>query len=79
MRLISDDNYIKCDELIKTANELYYNLAFVVTDDKKIFKEDLNYIESMNKYINKYEFYKEKQIKQYIKDLEEYQNLYMVF
>ena len=50
-----------------------------MADDKKIFKEDLNYIESMNKYINKYEFYKEKQIKQYIKDLEEYQNLYMVF
>jgi hypothetical protein len=75
MRLTSDDQYIKCNNLIKTANELYEKFALVVADDKQIFKEDLNYIQSMNNYINNYEFYKEKQIKQYIRDLEEYQKL----
>jgi len=43
------------------------------SDNKnKLFKEDLNYIESMNKYINSFQYYKEIQIKQYIIDLHEY-------
>lgn len=71
MRLIIDDQYINCDELIKEANELYQ--TFMKSDNKnKLFKEDLNYIESMNKYINSFQYYKEKQIKQYIIDLNEY-------
>jgi hypothetical protein len=71
MRLIIDDQYINCDELIKEANELYQ--TFMKSDNKnKLFKEDLNYIETMNKYINSFQYYKERQIKQYIIDLHEY-------
>ena len=71
MRLTINDQYINCDELIKEANELYQ--TFMNCDNKtKLFKEDLNYIESMNNYINSYQNYKEKQIKQYIIDLHEY-------
>jgi hypothetical protein len=62
---------IYCDELIKEANELYQ--TFMKSDNKnKLFKEDLNYIETMNKYINSFQYYKERQIKQYIIDLHEY-------
>jgi hypothetical protein len=43
------------------------------SDNKtKLFKEDINYIETMNKYINSFQYYKERQIKQYIIDLHEY-------
>jgi len=71
MRLIINDQYINCDDLIKEANELYQ--IFMKSNNKnKLFKEDLNYIESMNKYINSFQYYKEKQIKQYIIDLNEY-------
>lgn len=71
MRLTINDQYINCDELIKEANELYQ--TFMKCDNKtKLFKEDLNYIESMNNYINSYQNYKEKQIKQYIIDLHVY-------
>jgi hypothetical protein len=71
MRLTINDQYINCDDLIKEANELYQ--IFMKSDNKnKLFKEDLNYIESMNKYINSFKYYKEKQIKQYIIDLHEY-------
>ena len=71
MRLIINDQYINCDDLIKEANELYQ--IFMKSNNKnKLFKEDLNYIESMNKYINCFQYYKEIQIKQYIIDLHEY-------
>jgi hypothetical protein len=71
MRLTINDQYINCDDLIKEANELYQ--IFMKSNNKnKLFKEDLNYIESMNKYINSFQYYKEKQIKQYIIDLNEY-------
>ena len=71
MRLIINDQYINCDDLIKEANELYQ--IFMKSNNKtKLFREDLNYIESMNKYINSFQYYKEKQIKQYIIDLNEY-------
>ena len=71
MRLIINDQYINCDDLIKEANELYQ--IFMKSNNKtKLFREDLNYIESMNKYINSFKYYKEKQIRQYINDLHEY-------
>ena len=71
MRLIINDQYINCDDLIKEANELYQ--IFMKSNNKtKLFREDLNYIESMNKYINSFQYYKEIQIKQYIIDLHEY-------
>ena len=71
MRLIINDQYINCDDLIKESNELYQ--IFMKSNNKnKLFKEDLNYIESMNKYINSFQYYKEIQIKQYIIDLHEY-------
>ena len=71
MRLTINDQYINCDDLIKEANQLYQ--IFMKSDNKtKLFKEDLNYIESMNKYINSFQYYKEIQIKQYIIDLHEY-------
>ena len=67
MKKSTTDLYINCDDLIKEANILY-NLA----KNKELYKDDLFYIESMNKYINSYEKFKEHQIKQYITDLEEY-------
>ena len=71
MRLTINDQYINCHDLIKEANELYQ--IFMKSNNKnKLFKEDLNYIESMNKYINSFKYYKEKQIRQYINDLHEY-------
>jgi hypothetical protein len=71
MRLTINDQYINCDDLIKEANQLYQ--IFMKSDNKtKLFKEDLNYIESMNNYINSFKYYKEKQIRQYINDLHEY-------
>ena len=67
MRLLINDLYIKCDDLIKDANILY-NIAI----NKQLHKDDILYITSMNKYINSYENYKESKIKQYIQDLNEY-------
>ena len=67
MRLLISDLYIKCDDLINDANILY-NIAI----NKKLDKDDILYITSMNKYINSYENYKESKIKQYIQDLNEY-------
>ena len=68
MRLLISDLYIKCDDLIKDANILY-NIAI---KKETLYKDDVLYIISMNKYINTYENFKELQIKQYIKDLNEY-------
>ena len=71
MRLLSTDLYIDCYDLIKEANILYETAR-----QKQMHAADKNYIESMNKYINTYERFKEKQIKQYITDLQEYIKLY---
>ncbi len=67
MRLLINDLYIKCDDLIKDANILY-NIAI----NKELHNDDILYITSMNKYINSYENYKQSKIKQYIQDLNEY-------
>ncbi len=71
MRLLSTDLYIDCDDLIKEANELYQEARH-----KQMHVADLNYIESMNIYINTYDKFKQRQIKQYIKDLHEYIQTY---
>ena len=70
MRILSNDLYIDCNDLIEEANILYDILKQQKYND--LHKADLNYIETMNKYINTYEKFKEKQIKQYITDLNEY-------
>ena len=70
MRILNTDLYIDCYDLIQEANILYE-----IAKEKEIYKADLNYIESMNKYINTYDKFKEKQIKQYITDLKEYINI----
>jgi hypothetical protein len=66
MIILKDDLYINCDILILEANEIY----------KEIKKENKNdyiyYFESMNKYINTYTYFKEKQIKEYIKEMKDY-------
>jgi len=67
MHLLESDLYINCNELINEANILYNEAK-----QKKINIDDLYYIQSMNHYINKYEKFKEKQIRQYITDLKEY-------
>lgn len=67
MRLLETDLYIDCNDLIQEANKLYEEAKY-----KELYKDDIYYIESMNKYINTYEKFKEKQIKQYITDLKEY-------
>jgi hypothetical protein len=67
MQLLITDLYIDCDELIKEANALYR-----IAIQKELNKDDLLYIESMNRYINSYEKYKEKTIRTYINDLREY-------
>jgi hypothetical protein len=67
MKLLKDDLYINCDELIKEANLLYE-----ITKNKKLHELDKYYINDMNKYINKYQLFKERQIITYIRDLKEY-------
>ena len=67
MRILTSDLYIECNDLIQEANELYEIVKY-----KELYKDDIYYIESMNKYINTYDKFKEKQIKQYIKDLKDY-------
>lgn len=64
MQLLITDLYIDCDELIKEANALYH-----IAIQKELNKDDLLYIESMNRYINSYEKYKVKTIRTYIEDL----------
>lgn len=64
MRILKEDEYINCDELIKEANALYERAL------KKEGNNDYkNYFMSMNTYINKYEKFREKLIKIYIEDL----------
>jgi len=67
MLLLTTDLYINCNELIKEANILYSNVEY-----RNLYKDDLYYIQSMNRYINTYKNFKEKQIKQYITDLKDY-------
>jgi len=67
MRILSSDLYIDCNDLIQEANKLYQEAK-----EKELYKDDIYYIESMNKYINSYDKFKEKQIKQYITDLKDY-------
>jgi hypothetical protein len=67
MKLLVEDLYINCDELIKEANLLYE-----IAKNKNLLKLDKYYIDDMNRYINKYQLFKQHQIKTYIKDLKEY-------
>lgn len=67
MRILNTDLYIDCYDLIKEANILYQ-----IAKKKELYKDDILYIECMNKYINSYDKFQEKQIKQYITDLKEY-------
>jgi hypothetical protein len=67
MLLLTTDLYINCNELIREANILYNTV-----DYRNLYKDDLYYIQSMNRYINTYKNFKEKQIKQYITDLKDY-------
>jgi len=66
MRILKEDEYINCDELIKEANELYKTAW-----KKEMSNDDRQYLISMNKYINKYQKFREKLIKTYIEDLNE--------
>lgn len=69
MKITENDKYINCDDLKQQANNLYNILG----DNKnKLNKIDVFYIDDMNKYLNNYDTFKEHQIKQYIKDLQEY-------
>ncbi len=70
MKLLSDDLYINCENLIEQANILYY----IVKIKDILPKEDVYYIEDMHRYINKYKLFKERQVKQYITDLNGYIN-----
>lgn len=65
MKLGIDDEYINCSELIQEANNLY-ELASQLPNMNNDYRE---YLISMNKYINKYENFREKMIKTYIEDL----------
>lgn len=69
MRIETNDMYIDCQELIIEANDVYKEIE---NDYNRLHTEDILYIESMNRYINNYEKFKEKQIKQYIEDLKKY-------
>ena len=67
MRILSSDLYIDCYDLIQEANILYEIAKY-----KDLYKDDILYIDTMHKYINSYDKYKEQQINQYIIDLKEY-------
>ena len=58
------DDYINCDDLIKEANELYE-----IALKKELNNDYKNYFNSMNNYINTYQTFREKLIKEYIEDL----------
>lgn len=61
------DEYINCSELIKEANYLYE-----IAIKKELNNDYKEYLISMNKYINKYENFREKLIIRYIEDLREF-------
>ena len=62
--ILKEDNYINCNILIKEANELYETAW-----KKEMSNDDRLYLISMNKYINKYQTFRERMIKEYIDDL----------
>lgn len=66
MKILKEDEYVNCSELIKEANDLY-KLAI----EKEMSNDNRLYLISMNKYINKYQKFREKLIKTYIEDLNE--------
>lgn len=66
MKILKEDEYINCSELIKEANDLY-KLAI----EKELSNDNRLYLISMNKYINKYQNFRKKMIKTYIEDLNE--------
>jgi hypothetical protein len=66
MKLGIEDFYIYCDEIFKKANELCLQAI-----QKDLSFDNREYINSMNRYINKYTKYREKIIKNYIDDLKE--------
>jgi hypothetical protein len=66
MKLGIEDLYIDCDENIKIANELYLQAI-----QKDLSFDNKEYINSMNRYMNKYTKYRERMIKNYIDDLKE--------
>lgn len=67
------DDYINCSELIKKANYLY-EIAI-----KQNLDNDIKlYLISMNKYINKYHYFRENLILTYIDDLRDYINLCLI-
>ncbi len=67
MHILSSDLYIHCSELIEKANKIYDKAK-----EKEMHGDDTYYIESMKK--NSYEKYKERQIKQCIKDIRSIHN-----
>lgn len=71
MRNTEKDIYIKCDDLRNEANKFYKLLG---NKKEELNELDYYYIEDMNKYLNKYDRFKEHQIKNYINDLKEYIN-----
>ena len=70
MKLLEQDLYINCDSLIKQANLLYSTV-----NRAKLHKDDLYYVDDMNRYLNEYERFKEYQVQQYITDLNDYRLL----
>jgi hypothetical protein len=64
MKLGIEDLYIDCDDLIIEANKLY-----LIAIKKNLSFDNLEYINSINRYINKYSKFREKIIKNYIEDL----------
>jgi len=66
MKILIEDLYIDCEENIKIANELYLQAI-----QKDLSFDNIEYLNSMNKYINKYSKFREKIIKNYIEDLKE--------
>lgn len=73
MRILKEDEYINCDELIKEANDLYKLVIEKEIDlgSREANNHYKNYFMSMNTYINKYKKFREKLIKTYIEDLNE--------
>lgn len=71
---LEEDKYINCYYYILEANYLYNNIKF--KENKHLLhKDDLFYIENTHKYINSYELYRKKLIKNYIIDLYIYKKL----
>jgi hypothetical protein len=66
MKILITDLYIDCNQLIKEANALY---KIAIENDLSF--DNKEYLNSMNKYINKYSKFREKLIKNYIEDLKE--------